>query len=126
MAFYNSFKFLSAFQKLPNVQIRWNTSEKIWTTDELESLELGRAVYKINCAACHGIDGVGNLSIGAPALANNAIVRGDIKMHIELIKKGNNVMPAYQQILAPIEIVNVAAYERNAWGNHDYQVFIQH
>ena len=80
-------------------------------------------MYKKSCAACHGQDGKVNLTIGAPSLVNNAIVKGDISDHIALIKKGKNQMPAFADVFTDVEVSNVAAYERNAWGNHDYQVF---
>ena len=112
---------------LVSAQQRWNktenTSEKNWSNSELNSLEQGRVLYAKNCSACHGREGKGNSTIGAPALVNNAIVRGNIRYHVSIINKGGSVMPAYAQILTPAEIYNVAAYERNAWGNHDYPVF---
>ena len=103
---------------------RWNTVDKIWNDDELRALEQGRMLYRKNCLACHGREGEGNSTIGAPALVNNAIIKGDIKHHIAIINKGGSVMPAYAQILTSAEIYNVTAYERNAWGNHDYQVLL--
>ena len=108
---------------LESAKKRWNTAEKSWTPDELKSLEQGRVTYKNNCAACHGKEGDGNLTIGAPALVNNAIIKGDISYHMALIKNGKAVMPAFDKTLNDAEIYNVAAYERNAWGNHDYQVY---
>ncbi len=104
---------------------RWNTAEKNWSVSELRSLEQGRLIYGKSCAACHGKNGDGNLNIGAPSLVNSAIIKGDIKYHIALIKNGRRVMPAYAQTLNDDEIANIAAYERNAWGNHDYQIFAQ-
>ncbi|MDT8283145.1 MAG: cytochrome c [Gammaproteobacteria bacterium] len=104
-------------------QKSWNTPEKNWHLSELRSLEQGRLIYEKNCAACHGKNGGGNLSIGAPSLVNSAIIKGDIRYHIALIKNGRRVMPAYAKTLSDEEIANVAAYERNAWGNHDYQIF---
>lgn len=108
-----------------SAQKRWNTAEKSWNVSELRSLEQGRLIYGKSCAACHGQNGGGSLTIGAPALAHSAIIKGDIKYHIALIKNGRRVMPAYGQTLNDEEIANVAAYERNVWGNQDFQVFVQ-
>jgi len=113
----------SAAFDLESAKKRWNTSEKLWNLQELISLEHGRVIFSKNCAACHGKEGGGNLAIGAPALVNNAIIKGDLKYHLALIKKGKNLMPSFAQTLNNEEIVDVAAYERNVWGNHDYSVF---
>jgi len=101
----------------------WSSTDKSWNEEELRALEQGRRVYRKNCAACHGKKGAGDATIGAPSLLNNAIIKGDINYHIALIKKGKNQMPAFAQVLTDDEMLNVAAYERNAWGNHDYRIF---
>lgn len=108
---------------LAKAETLWNTVDKSWSNSELRSLESGRAVYKINCAGCHGKDGRGDSTIGAPSLINNAIIKGEINYHIALIKNGKRLMPAFLQALTLDEITNVAIFERNAWGNQDYQVF---
>ncbi|HHJ35777.1 MAG TPA: cytochrome c [Gammaproteobacteria bacterium] len=101
---------------------RWSSTEKNWNEDELRALEQGRGIYWKNCTACHGREGRGNVTIGAPSLVNNAIIKGDVSYHITLIKKGKNQMPAFAQVLTDEEMLYVAAFERNAWGNHDYRI----
>ncbi len=104
---------------------RWDATEKTWNEDALRALEQGRYIYRKNCAACHGKGGTGDNTIGAPSLVNNAIIKGDISYHLSLIKNGKGQMPAFSQVLTDDEILSVAAFERNAWGNHDYGVFNQ-
>ena len=109
--------------ELTKAEMLWNTVDKNWSKSELKLLENGRAIYKLNCAACRGKGGEGNATIGAPALINSVITKGDINHHVALIKNGRNQMPAFSQALTVEEITNVAIFERNAWGNQDYQVF---
>ncbi len=72
---------------LVKAEILWNIINKSWSNNELRSLESGRAIYKINCAACHGKGGEGNLAIGAPSLINNAIIRGSHRQPYRINKK---------------------------------------
>ncbi len=103
----------------------WQSTDKTWNEDELRSLELGQALYRKNCAACHGKKGSGDNTIGAPSLVNNSIIKGDISYHLTLVKNGKGQMPAFSKVLTDDEILSVVAFERNAWGNHDYSVFNQ-
>ncbi|NOQ90975.1 MAG: c-type cytochrome [Gammaproteobacteria bacterium] len=102
---------------------RWSSAEKNWNEDELRALEQGNAIYRKNCAACHGKTGNGDATIGAPSLLNNAVIKGDVNYHIALIRNGKNQMPAFLHVLTDDEILHVAAFERNAWGNHDFSIF---
>ena len=96
---------------------------KNWNEDELRALEQGSDIYRKNCAACHGKGGNGDATIGAPSLLNNAVIKGDINYHLALIENGKNQMPAFAQVLTDDEMLYVAAFERNAWGNHDFRIF---
>jgi cytochrome c553 len=63
------------------------------------------------CAACHGADGAGNASIGAPALAGlpAAAIEGYLKQYAN--GQGNNATMQYiAQALSPAESVAVADY----------------
>ena len=101
----------------------WASTDKNWQEVELVALEKGKSLYRRNCAACHGKKGRGDATIGAPSLLNNAIIKGEINYHTALIKNGKNQMPAFAQVLTEDEMFNIAAFERNAWGNHDYRIF---
>ena len=66
-------------------------------------LKRGKDLFRFNCQACHGVDGVGNapvtkFGIGAPQLAN-ATVRDKYKdgQILHIITYGFNTMPSYRQ-----------------------------
>ena len=64
------------------------------------------------CAACHGVDGKGNKTLGAPNLTDDYWLHGWGEAAIaNIIKNGrNNVMPAQAPKLSPEQIHVVAAY----------------
>jgi cytochrome c oxidase cbb3-type subunit 3 len=66
----------------------------------------GHAVYQQNCAACHGLDGVGNPLLGAPNIADNIWLYGsDIEAIKASIATGRNgVMPAFAERLDDAQI----------------------
>ena len=66
----------------------------------------GRAIYQQSCAACHGLDGVGNPLLGAPNLADNIwLYGGDIETVRASIAAGRNgVMPAFAKRLDDAQI----------------------
>jgi cytochrome c oxidase cbb3-type subunit 3 len=74
------------------------------------------------CAACHGADGTGNQSIGAPNLADNIWLHGaGEEAIIKRINEGKvNQMPAQGTKFTPEQIHVLAAY---VWGlsNNDAQ-----
>lgn len=47
-----------------------HSGESLIPTGEEESLPLGAQVFADNCAACHGTDGTGDRTLGAPNLAD--------------------------------------------------------
>lgn len=91
----------------------------------LESLENGRTQYEVNCAACHGLEGLGNgpvsmtgpiqgpiaavLPVAGPA--SIAKVRSDGHIY-STIRYGRRRMPSYQRILPDDrwDIVNYLRY----------------
>lgn len=63
------------------------------------------------CAACHGMNGAGNASIGAPALAGlPAPVIGELLGQFAQGQGGNAVMRSIAQSLSPDEMQALAAY----------------
>lgn len=59
----------------------------------------GRTVYEQSCAACHGVDGAGNVFLGAPKLADSTwLYGGDLESILKTLREGRNgVMPAFDE-----------------------------
>lgn len=72
----------------------------------------GKAVYDIQCAACHGISGEGNQLLGAPNLADNTWLYGGLLSNIETtIALGRSgKMPAHNNLLSQDEARVLSAY----------------
>jgi cytochrome c oxidase cbb3-type subunit 3 len=75
---------------------------------------LGKSKFAA-CAACHGADGKGNQTIGAPNLTDKTwLYGGGISNVMETINKGRgNRMPAHKNIVSEAKIHLLAAY---VWG----------
>tara|TARA_R110002124_G_scaffold81193_1_gene214304 strand:+ start:3354 stop:4220 length:867 start_codon:yes stop_codon:yes gene_type:complete len=79
-------------------------------TDE-KDLSRGKAIYNLNCAACHGVDGGG--TIGPNLTDKNWILGGGIKNVFATISNGGRDgkgMVAWNKILKPIDISKVSSY----------------
>jgi mono/diheme cytochrome c family protein len=88
----------------------------------------GAGVYSTNCSSCHQTNGAG-LPGAFPPLANNAVVTGDPKTLIHIVKFGlhgkiqvgpqmyNGMMPAWGQSLSDGQIASVITFIRSSWGN---------
>lgn len=76
--------------------------------------QLGRSKFAV-CAACHGADGKGNKSLGAPNLTDRIWLHGGGEQAvIQIIVGGkNNIMPAQDKLLTPGQIHVLGAY---VWG----------
>lgn len=76
--------------------------------------ELGKAKFAV-CAACHGPEGKGNPTIGAPNLTDKVWLHGWGEAAIvSIINTGkNNVMPAQGRLLTPEQVHVLGAY---VWG----------
>jgi len=62
------------------------------------SPERGRALYALNCANCHGEDGIGNLGMG-PGLNNQAFLRAASDGFLwEAIAKGRRETPMFPSL----------------------------
>lgn len=72
----------------------------------------GAVLFKENCAVCHGPDGKGSQSVGAPNLTDNTWLYGgtvaDVEKTIRLGRAGK--MPAWEHMLGAERIKLVAAY----------------
>jgi cytochrome c oxidase cbb3-type subunit III len=84
--------------------------EKIPANDVLA--HQGRKYYEGVCAACHGVDGKGNPSMGAPDLTDDYWLYGSDKASIvKTIREGRHgVMPAHRELLGETRARLVAAY----------------
>ena len=75
-------------------------------------LNAGEQVYKTYCVACHGVDGTGNVLLGAPDLTAGIYLygssRGAIKQTISVGRTG--VMPAQKNLLSADKIHLLTAY----------------
>ncbi|MBU6259500.1 MAG: cytochrome-c oxidase, cbb3-type subunit III [Burkholderiales bacterium] len=78
--------------------------------DNVEA-ELGKPKFAV-CAACHGADGKGNQTIGAPNLTDHIWLHGwGEQAVIDMITKGKtNVMPPQGRLLTSGQIHVLAAY----------------
>jgi cytochrome c oxidase cbb3-type subunit III len=76
--------------------------------------QLGRPKFSV-CAACHGLDGKGNVALGAPNLTDDVWLhgRGEDAVVAMVTQGKTNVMPAFAERLSPAQIHVVAAY---VWG----------
>lgn len=72
----------------------------------------GEAIFKQQCALCHGQDGKGMISAGAPNLTDNIwLFGGDRETIQETVRHGRaGVMPAWESKLGNERIMLLAAY----------------
>jgi cytochrome c oxidase cbb3-type subunit 3 len=72
----------------------------------------GKTRFETICVACHGIDGKGNQTLGAPNLTDNVWLYGHSMATLrETIGNGrNNEMPAHLPILGETKVKMMAAY----------------
>ena len=72
----------------------------------------GKAVFDIQCVACHGLDGKGNQMLGAPNLTDNIWLYGGMLKDIETtLRDGRSgVMPAHQHLFSEREAKVLSAY----------------
>ncbi|MBW6453056.1 MAG: cytochrome c, partial [Methyloprofundus sp.] len=76
----------------------------------------GEKVYANNCASCHMADGAG-MAGTFPAITASAVVTGDLNAQVDLLLKGKGMMPAFGQMLDPVDFAAVTTFIRNGLGN---------
>jgi cytochrome c oxidase cbb3-type subunit 3 len=84
-------------------------------------VQLGKPIFMASCAACHGPDGKGNITLGAPNLTDNIwLYSSQPAVITETVTKGRGVagaavtrMPAHKDLLDEGKIQVLAAY---VWG----------
>jgi len=89
-------------------------AEQDWTQEDL--IAKGEKVYANNCASCHMADGAG-MAGTFPAISNSPLVIGDIDAQVELMLNGKGMMPAFGQMLDPVDFAAVTTFIRNGLGN---------
>lgn len=72
----------------------------------------GKAMYEGLCVACHGVEGKGNIALGAPDLTDGYWLYGDSNDSLyQTLKTGRHgVMPAHRELLGETRVRLVAAY----------------
>ena len=77
-----------------------------------------KALFADNCAACHGPDGKGNRTMGAPNLTDNEWLYGPDRddIHDQIWNGHGGVMPTWEGRLSPEEIKALAVYVHNLGG----------
>ena len=82
----------------------------------------GAALFAVNCAACHGADGRGNRTFGAPNLTDKIWLYGGDRTSIaETITNARyGIMPAWGQRLDPVTVKMLAAYVHSLGGGEKF------
>lgn len=86
------------------------------------SAQRGAASFATNCVACHGADGKGNRTLGAPNLTDKIwLFGGDREAISETIYKGRaGVMPSWGNRLDPVTVKMLAAYVHSLGGGEAF------
>ncbi|MGI9319067.1 MAG: c-type cytochrome [bacterium] len=82
------------------------------TTASSEELAAGRQLFVVYCASCHGQNGKGTETIGAPDLTDNIWTHGDAEADIrDVITNGRSaLMPPFAAVLDEATAVALTAY----------------
>lgn len=78
--------------------------------DDPGQVEAGKAVFEMNCAGCHAVDGTGVAGRGRPL--TGIASQGDRATHIGSITNGKGGMPAFGEQISADEIEQAASYVR--------------
>jgi cytochrome c oxidase cbb3-type subunit 3 len=83
-----------------------------------QSAARGRTLFANNCAACHGTDGRGNRTYGAPNLTDRIWLYGGDRdaLTTSITNARAGVMPAWGHRLDPVTIKMLAAYVHSLGG----------
>lgn len=92
---------------------RWDTVFYMWRfSTSADTLALGKALYDVNCAACHGTDGVGTV-LGAADFTDQRFMHERAPRDFYLtVTQGKGSMPAWQGRLSQDERWAVIDYLR--------------
>jgi mono/diheme cytochrome c family protein len=89
----------------------------------------GAELYVDNCAACHRTDGEGYMRVFPEIAGNSTVLSADATSLIRLILVGSSSpvtagapsrlgMPGFASRLSDAEVVKLATFIRQSWGNH--------
>lgn len=83
----------------------------------------GAQIFAANCVACHGADGKGMRSVGAPNLADAIWLYGGKPSEVaaSITNAHYGVMPAWGARLDPVTIKMLAAYVHSLGGGEDFK-----
>jgi cytochrome c oxidase cbb3-type subunit 3 len=72
----------------------------------------GKPKFELYCAACHGMDGRGNMQVGAPNLTDDIWLYDNSPESIRqtIVKGRTNQMPPHLPVLGPQKVRMLAAY----------------
>ncbi len=93
--------------------------DKVTLLTEASELAKGKAIYQVNCVACHKADGGGQ--IGPNLTDQHWILGGGIKNVFHTISEGGRAgkgMVAWKTMLKPTEIHQVASYVLSLQGTN--------
>jgi len=81
-------------------------------SDDATSIEHGKKLFQVACAACHGADAKGNKMIGSANLTDNTWLYGSTyaKINQTITFGRSGVMPAKKDLLGEDKVHLVAAY----------------
>jgi cytochrome c oxidase cbb3-type subunit 3 len=81
-------------------------------THDAEAALRGQEKFNMFCIGCHGVDGKGNVALGAPNLTDKTWLYGASRLRIsETIDKGRQGhMPAHRDFLGEVKVHLLAAY----------------
>jgi cytochrome c oxidase cbb3-type subunit 2 len=89
----------------------------------------GRALYTVNCSACHQASGEGLPGAFPPLKGSGVVNKDDATKHIHVMLDGMqgakaggvvyaSAMPPFAAVLSDADIADIVDYERSSWGNH--------
>ena len=88
------------------------------TPADPSKVEAGKALFKTNCAACHGDDAKGKREVGAPNLSDAIWLKGSGEAAVvaQVTKPSHGVMPAWGVRLGDATVKELAIYIHSLGG----------